>query len=103
MSASVFAAADAVIFSANNFGVAATYQAGGTGTATAVVVIRETPTADAAAFGVPVRAGSQIINVRVADLATVTKGDTFTIGAEVLTAQGAPALDAQGTMWRVEC
>lgn len=101
MSASVFAAADAIVFA--TFGVAATYRAGGTGTATPVTVIRETPTADAAGFGVPVRAGAQILSVRVADLAAVAKGDTFTIGAELLTVQGAPARDGQGTMWRVEC
>jgi hypothetical protein len=101
MSASAFAAADAIVF--GTFGVAAIYKAAGTGPDTPVTVIREVATADAAAFGVAVRAGAQILSVRVADLAAVTKGDTFTIGAEVLTAQGAPARDAQGSMWRVEC
>lgn len=101
MSASVFAAADAIVFA--TFGVAAIYKAAGTGPDTAVRVVRETPTADAAGFGVAVRAGTQVLSVRVADLAAVAKGDTFTIGAEVLTVHGAPALDGQGTMWRVEC
>ena len=59
--------------------------------------------ADTAAFGVAVGAGAQMLSVRVADLAAVAKGDTFTIGAEVLTVQGAPALDGQASMWRVEC
>jgi hypothetical protein len=31
------------------------------------------------------------------------RGGFFTIGAEVLTVQGAPARDGQGSMWRVEC
>jgi uncharacterized Zn-binding protein involved in type VI secretion len=101
MSASVFAAADAIVFA--TFGVAATYRAAGTGTPTAVTVIRQMPTVDAAGFGVAVRAGSQILAVRVADIAEVAKGDTFAIGAETLTVQGAPALDGQGTMWMAEC
>lgn len=101
MSASAFAAADAIVF--RTFGVTASYMAAGTGTAATVTVIRETPTADSTSFGVPVRAGAQFLSVRVADLAAVTKGDTFTIGAAVLTVQGAPALDGQGSMWRVEC
>jgi hypothetical protein len=101
MSASAFDAADAIVFS--TFGVPAIYKAAGTGPDTAVTVIRETPTADASGFNVPVRAGAQFLSVRVADLPAVTKGDTFTIGAVVLTVQGAPALDGQGSMWRVEC
>ena len=101
MSASTFAAADASVF--RTFGVAATYRPGGTGTATPVTVIRETPTPDAVGFGAPVRAGAQILSVRVVDIPALAKGDTFTIGAELLTVQGAPARDGQGTMWRAEC
>lgn len=96
-----FAAADDIIF--ETFGVAATFKAGGTGGGTAVTVIRATPTADAAGFGVAVRAGTQQIHVRVAEVADLNKGDTFTIGAEVLTVQGAPERDTQGFKWLAEC
>lgn len=101
MSATGFAAANDMVF--RTFGVAATWRAAGTGDGVAVTVVRETPTADAAGFGVPVRAGAQILHVRIAEVASLAKGDTFTIGAEVLTVQGAPARDSQGTMWTAEC
>lgn len=101
MSASAFAAAEAVVF--GTFGVAAIYKAAGTGADTPVTVIRSQPTADSAAFGISVRAGTQVIEVRVSDVATLAKGDTFTIGADVLTVAGAPALDRQRSMWTAEC
>jgi hypothetical protein len=101
MSASAFAAADTAVFA--TFGVTALYKVGNAGAGVSVTVIRETPTVDATGFGAPVRAGAQFLSVRVAEVATPVKGDTFTIGAEVLTVQGAPALDGQGTMWRLEC
>ena len=101
MSASAFAAANAAIFSA--FGVAATYRAGGTGTPTAITIVRDQGTTDATGFGVAVRADGQRIHVRVSDLPNLAKGDTFTIGAELLTVQGEPAKDAQASMWTAEC
>jgi hypothetical protein len=101
MSASAFSVADAIVFA--TFGVPAIYKAGGTGPDTAVTVVREQPTADGSAFGFAVRAGAQILHVRVVDIATMAKGDTFTIGADVLTVQGAPALDGQRTKWMAEC
>jgi hypothetical protein len=101
MSDTAFAAADAIVF--RTFGVAAIYKAAGTGADTAVTVIRERPTADASAFGVQLRAGTQMVHVRVADIAAPAKGDTFTIGAEVLTVQAAPTLDGQATRWMLEC
>jgi hypothetical protein len=102
MSASTFfAAADDIVF--RTFGVAAIYKAAGTGPNTAVTVVREQPTADGSAFGFAVRAGAQMLHVRASEIATVAKGDTFTIGVDVLTVQGAPALDGQRTKWMVEC
>ena len=96
-----FAAADDVIF--ETFGVAAAYSAGGTGDPVAVTVIREQPSRDAAGFGVALRAGTELLHVRLADVASPAKGDTFTIGAEVLTVQAAPSRDGQAMKWLVEC
>jgi hypothetical protein len=102
MTAAAFASANDAIFAA--FGVTAVYRpAAVTGSGTPVVVVRESPTADAAAFGVAVRAGAQMLHVRISEVAALGKGDTFTIGAEVLTVQGAPARDGQASMWTVEC
>ena len=96
-----FAAADAIVFS--TFGVAATYNAAGTGPDVAVTVVRETPTADSTGFGVTLRSGVELVHVRIAEVADLAKGDTFTIGAEVLTVRGAPARDGQGLKWTAEC
>lgn len=96
-----FTDADAVVF--DTFGVAATYKAGGVGAGTAVTVVRSRATADTVAFGTALRVGSQIISVRVSEAPDLAKGDTFTIGAEVLTVGGKPALDALATMWTAEC
>jgi hypothetical protein len=101
MSASAFDAADAIVFS--TFGVPAIYKAAGTGPDTAVTVVRETPTADSVGFGVTLRAGVQLVHVRVSEVADLASGDTFTIGADVLTVQGAPARDGQGLKWTAEC
>lgn len=67
------------------------------------MVVRETPTVDSSGFGVPLRAGTQILHVRVGDAPDLAKGDTFSIGAELLTVAGAPARDGQGLKWRAEC
>lgn len=96
-----FAAANAVIFA--TFGVAATYRAAGAGDGLAVTIIRDRPTADAVAFGTTLRAHAQIIHVQVAEVAVLAKGDSFTIGAEILTVAGAPRLDGLRTMWTAEC
>ena len=102
MSATAFATADAVIFSA--FGVAADYKpAGFTGAPTVVTIIRDQASGDASGFGVPVRANGERVHVRIADIPALAKGDTFTIGATVLTVQGAPQRDVQASMWTAEC
>lgn len=96
-----FAAADDVIFA--TFGIEATYRSGGEGEGSAVMVVRSRATADAVSFGVALRVGSEIVNVRVMDAPELAKGDTFTIGSEVLIVAGKPALDALATMWTAEC
>ena len=96
-----FAAADDVIFA--TFGVTAIYRPGGVGDGTSVTVVRSRATADTVSFGVALRVGSEIVNVRVMDAPELAKGDTFTIGSEVLIVAGKPALDALVTMWTAEC
>lgn len=101
MSDASFARMNAAAFA--RFGVAATYKAGGVGAGTDVTVIRSRATADTVAFGTALRMGSEIVSVRVSEAPDLAKGDTFTIGGEVLTVGGKPALDALASMWTAEC
>lgn len=100
MTLDAFAAADAAIFAA--FGVAATWKAGGQGPATDCIVVREQPSVEAGAFGTAMRTDAQVVSVRKAEIATVAKADTFTIGAEVLTVRGVRQ-DSQALIWIAEC
>jgi hypothetical protein len=99
-----FAAADDTIFS--TFGVAALYlsvSAEEDADPEPVTIVRAVPTSDAGTFGVTLRADAQIVHVRVAEAPSLAKGDTFTIGSEVLTVRGKPERDRLGLMWTAEC
>lgn len=95
-----FAAADAAIF--RLFGVAALWKAGGAGAGTACTAVRERPTLEADAFGSAMLADQQRVSVRKADIAVISKNDTITIGAEVLTVRSVRQ-DSQALMWICEC
>lgn len=101
---SAFTRMNAAIFrSAALGGIDAVYRAGGAGDGVTVRILRDRPSVDSTGFGVTLRAGAELVHVRVADVAALAKGDTFTIGAEVLTVKGAPAIDAIRSMWSAEC
>jgi hypothetical protein len=92
------------MFDAQDFGVAATWRAGGSGAPVDVLVLRDIPTVDGTAFGMTVRAGAQILTVAFASVPALAKGDTFTIGVDVLTVQGAPRrIGPDGAVWEAEC
>lgn len=95
-----FAAADEVIFA--TFGVGATWKAGGNGPGVACTVVRERPTADAGAFGSTMLRDAQVISLRAAEVAAPAKGDTITIGAEVLTVR-AVRQDSLSLVFVCEC
>jgi hypothetical protein len=97
-----FDAAMAALIADPHLAVEAVYRAGGTGDPVPMRVLRSSPDRVADAFGTPVLQATDVLVVSVADLATESAGDTFTIGAAILIVQHAE-LDATGTAWRVLC
>jgi hypothetical protein len=100
---SAFAAALAVLVADPHLGTEALYRPGGADPAVSVRVIRDRSAAEAQGFGTTLRAGAELLHLRVADAPGLAKGDTFAIGAEVLMVQGTPRRDALGLMWTAEC
>jgi hypothetical protein len=92
------------MFSAAEFGTAAVFRAGGVGPGVSVVILFDTPDADAFAFGTPLRAASRKLRVPAAALAGAepTAGDTFTVGSDVLTVKAARRMPPDGAIWDVE-
>lgn len=90
------------MFDLDDFAVSATWRAGGVGAPVAVPVIRDAPDRVADAFGTPILQATDELRVRVESLPALAAGDTFTLGAEVLTVQHAER-DATGATWRVMC
>lgn len=97
-----FAAATAALMADPNLALPALYKAGGAGPGVTVRVVRSAPDAVAQGFGAAVISATDVLTVAAADIPACASGDTFTIGADVLTAQ-LVRLDATGTAWRVEC
>lgn len=97
-----FAAAAAALMADPNMSVPALRKPGGAGPGAALRVVRSTPDEVAQGFGAAVVSATDVLTVSAADAPDCAAGDTFTIGAEVLTAQ-LVRLDATGTAWRVEC
>jgi hypothetical protein len=91
------------MFDAEEFGVAATWRAGGTGTATPVTVLLDVPDVDSTGFGVPVRAGSRVVRVPRAALPALAKGDTLQIGAELLTVAAVRRVGPDAAILEAEC
>lgn len=98
----VFDEALAVLAADPNLGVAATYRAGGTGAPVSLRVLRSSPDRLAGAFDTALLQATDVLAVGSAALPGLAAGDTFTIGAEVLTVESAER-DAAGVAWRVLC
>lgn len=98
-----FAAAMGVLAADANLGGDALWRSGGTGPEVPVRVVRSSPDRLADAFGTSVLQATDVLAVAVAALpAPVEAGDTFRIGADLLTAMHAER-DAAGAAWRVPC
>jgi hypothetical protein len=97
-----FASAMATLIADQNLAVAADYRVGGNGPIVPVRVLRSSPDQVADAFGTTVLQVTDVLVVSVANLATLSAGDTFTIGAAILIVQHAER-DATDTAWRVMC
>ena len=84
---SAFAAAMATLVADKHLGVDAVYRAGGTGSPIAVRVLRASPDVTASAFDAQVVQATDVLTVLMATLPYLAPGDTFTVGADLLTVQ----------------
>jgi hypothetical protein len=98
----VFDDALAVLAADPNLGVEASYRAAGTGAPLAIRVLRSSPDRVVDAFDTPVLRATDVLTVAIAALPSIEPGDTFAIGADVLTVNSAER-DAAGVAWRVLC
>jgi hypothetical protein len=99
---SAFADAMATLVADANLGTEAVWRAGGTGPPVAVRLLRSSPDRIAGSFGTELLSATDILSVAIAVLPSLGPGDTFAIGAELLTVTHAER-DASGTVWRVLC
>lgn len=99
---SAFAAAMAALAADPNLGADALWRSGGAGPEVPVRVVRSSPDRLGDAFGTKLARETDVISVAAAVLPLVEGGDTFRIGADLLTAMHAER-DAAGAAWRVPC
>ena len=99
---SAFDTAMASLIADVHLGVDAQYRQGGTGAPINLRVLRSSPDRLADAFGTEVISASDILSLAIATLPDLTAGDSFAIGADLLTVRHAER-DASGTAWRVFC
>ncbi len=99
---SAFADAMAALVADPNLGVEAVYRQGGTGAPVALRVLRSSPDRVADAFGTEILSATDILSVAIAVLPGLAAGDTFALGADLLTVTHAER-DASGTAWRAHC
>jgi hypothetical protein len=97
-----FADAMAALVADPNLGFDAVYRQGGTGPAVPVRVLRSSPDRVADAFGTGILSATDILAVGIAVLPDLATGDSFALGADLLTVTHAER-DASGTAWRVFC
>lgn len=99
---SAFSAAINAIFRDPNMAVDAGYRSGGADPATSVRVMRTVPDVMSEFNGGRFVAESVALDVRISEVETLEKGDTFTIGGEVFEVFSAPRKDSEGLIWKSE-
>lgn len=99
---SAFVDAMAAMVADPNLGVEAVYRQGGTGAPIALRVIRSSPDRGGDAFGTELLQASDVLAVAIATLPALGSGDTFQLGADILTVTHAER-DAASIAWRVFC
>jgi hypothetical protein len=97
-----FDAALAVLAADPNLGTNATYRAAGTGAGIPLSVLRSSPDRVVDAFDTSVLRATDLLTIGIALLPAIEPGDSFTLGADVLTVDSAER-DAAGVAWRVLC
>jgi hypothetical protein len=92
----------ATLFGDPNLSVAASYSALGVGPAQSLRIMRRRPD-EVASFGSSRNVvDTQVIDVRVADVAEVERGDVFTIDGIGWRVTGQPMRDRERLIWRCE-
>jgi hypothetical protein len=99
---SAFDGAMAALLADPHLGVDALYRAGGTGNPVALRVLRTSPDRIASGFDTEIISASDILSVPISLLPDLALGDSFAIGADLLTVSHATR-DGSGTAWRVYC
>jgi hypothetical protein len=97
-----FADAMAALVADSNLGFEAVYRQGGDGPPVTLRVLRSSPDRVADAFGTEILSATDILSIAIATLPDIAAGDSFAIGADLLTVTHAER-DASGTTWRVLC
>ena len=97
-----FADAMATLAADPNIGVDAVYRQGGSGPPISLRVLRSSPDRVADAFGTEILSATDILSVAITVLPDLAAGDSFAVGADLLTVTHAER-DASGTAWRVFC
>lgn len=85
-----------------NLALDAIYRRGGTGTGASVRVIRRAPDRTAPFGESRFVTDTNLIDVRVSEVASLGAGDTFQIGAEIYSVQGEPMRDSDRLVWSAE-
>lgn len=99
---SAFATALAALVADANLGVEAIFRQGGMGAPVPLRLVRSSPDRVADAFGTEIISATDILTVSTAALPVIAAGDSFALGAELLTVTHAER-DASGAAWRVHC
>ena len=89
-------------FRDRNLATDAIYRPGGAGGGTTVRVTRRSPDRTAPFGEGRFVTDTNVIDVRVSEVATLDAGDTFQIGAEIYAVQGEPLRDSERLVWSAE-
>lgn len=91
-----------LIYADPNMALDAEYRAGGEGTPLAVRVMKRAPDAASEFNAGRFISDTTFLDVRVSEVAAVSKGDTFTIGAQTFEVFGDPRRDSERLVWQME-
>lgn len=91
-----------LLFLDQNLALDALWRAGGAGAGVPVRVIRSAPDDVVEWRESRVRVATVFIDVRVSEVVTLSKGDTFEISGVIYTVNGAPERDTERLVWRAE-
>lgn len=99
-----FAAANDILFENSHLALDAVWKAGGAGSGVTVRVVLSTPDEAMEWRETRIVAGAVILDVRMSEIPTLAKGDTFTVAARSATyvVSGDPRRDDLHLTWRAE-